>query len=295
MLRKKWINYILLTLASLAFAASFIAVRLTVDEIPPVYLGFLRFAVATPIMILILFFSKSKKITLSVFKKNIFSISLLGLTGVTFLYIFQFTGIKLTNASTGGVLINTNVIFISIFSAIFLKEIFSLKKISGIIISFLGVIVVILGQMGNQQIVFDISFLIGCIFVILSAVCWAIFSVLGKYLLSRFDTFVITTYAFIMGTIFFIPFVFSDIIDLLFSISLTGWLGVLYLGLICSIFAYLAWYHVLSKREVGSSAVFLNLIPLFTIVLSSFIGESIGLLFLFGGFLIMIGVYLAQD
>ena len=51
---------LLLVLISLVWAGSFIAVRLSVDEIPPIHLGFLRFLVATPIMVLILFISKKE-------------------------------------------------------------------------------------------------------------------------------------------------------------------------------------------------------------------------------------------
>lgn len=290
--KKKIITYLSLIFASLAFAGSFIAVRVTVDEINPIDLGFLRFAVATPIMVLIQIVRKKKTPKPKI--KDLLPLSILGLTGVTFLYILQFTGVKYTNASTSGVLINTNVLFIAIFSAIFLKEKFTFKKSTGILISFFGVVVVMLGQMTDENIVFNEVFLLGAILVILSAVCWAIFSVLGKHVLSRFDTITVTTYAFILGVLFFQPFVLPDIIDVVQSISLEGWLAVLYLGLFCSIFAYLAWYHALSKAEAGKSAVFLNLIPVFTILLSLFIGETPTILFLVGAILIMYGVYRTQ-
>jgi drug/metabolite transporter (DMT)-like permease len=71
-------------------------------------------------------------------------------------------------------------------------------------------------------------------------------------------------------------------------------LAIIYLGVFCSIFAYLAWYYALSKTEAGKSAVFLNLIPVFTIIMSFFIGEIPTLLFLVGTILIIYGVYLTQ-
>ncbi|MEF8879952.1 MAG: DMT family transporter [Candidatus Thermoplasmatota archaeon] len=292
-IKDKILNYLLLTLASLAFAGSFVAVRVTVDELNPVHLGFLRFAVATPLMILVLFLTK-KNIKLPS-KKEIMPLSLLGLTGVTFLYILQFTGVKLTNASTSGVLINTNVIFIAVLSALFLKETFSLKKTTGILLSFTGVIVVVLGQMSGQKMVLDYSFLLGCILIISSAVCWAVFSVAGKHMLKRFDSISLTTYAFILGTFLFLPFVMPDIISVVPHISIEAWIAVLYLGIFCSIFAYLAWYYALSKTEAGKSAVFLNFIPVFTIILSFFlVDETPTFLFLLGAALVIIGVYVTQ-
>jgi len=130
---------LLLVFVSLAWAGSFVVVTMTVEEISPVDLGFLRFLIATPFMVLILLLSK-KETRLPV--KEFLSLSILGLTGVTFLYIFQFIGIEYTTASTAAVLINTNVIFVVLLSATFLREKFSLKKSAGIAISFFGVLVI---------------------------------------------------------------------------------------------------------------------------------------------------------
>ncbi len=282
---------LLLVLVSLVWAGSFVAVRITVEEISPVDLGFLRFLVATPFMVLILLLSK-KETRLPI--KDFLSLSVLGLTGVTLLYIFQFIGIEQTTASTAAVLINTNVIFVVILSATFLKENFSFKKSLGIALSFFGVLVVIFAQMTNESIVFSNVFLIGCIFMVLSALCWAIYSIVGKKLLDKYDPFTVTTYAFILGTIFFLPVVLPDTTDVVQNISFNGWISILYLALICSVFGYVAWYYALSKIEAGRAVVFLNLIPLFTIVISFFTGEIPTFLFLIGASLIIYGVYLTQ-
>lgn len=282
---------LLLVFVSLVWGGSFIVVRLIVEEIPPLELGFLRFLVTIPIMALILLFkNKPKKIPL----KELPSLSILGLTGVTLLYIFQYFGIERTTASTAAVLINTNVIFIVILSALFLKEIFNFKKSIGIFLSFVGVIIVILSQMRNENIIFNNVFLLGCVFVLLSAFCWAIYSIYGKRLLKKYDAFTVTTYAFILGTIFYIPLVFQNIVNVVQNISLNGWLAIFYLAILCSVFGYVAWYYALSKIEAARAAVFLNLIPLFAISLSFFIGEIPTILFLIGAILIIYGVYLTQ-
>ena len=282
---------LLLVLISLTWAGSFIAVKVTVDEISPIDLGFLRFLVATPFMVLILFLRK-KDIRIPV--KELPSLIVIGLTGVTLLYIFQFTGIEYTTASTSSVLINVNVIFIALLSAFFLKEKFSIMKTLGVAISFFGVIVVILSQTTNETILFNNIFLIGSIFIILSAFCWAVYSIVGKKLLTRYDSFIVTTYAFVLGTIFFLPVVLPNILGVVQNISFNGWIAIFYLALLCSVFGYVAWYYALSKTEAGRAAVFLNLIPLFTITLSFFIKEIPTILFLIGAILIIYGVYLTQ-
>mgnify|MGYP006273588465 CR=1 FL=1 len=283
--------YSLLVFASLSWAGSFVAVRVIHQQIPPIMLGFLRFVVATPVMFFLLFVLK-KPFFLP--KQKIPQLLVLALTGVTLLYMLQFTGVAMTSASTGGVLINTNVLFISLFSALFLHERFTRLKTLGVLLSFIGVIFVMFGQMSNETIVFDSSFLLGSVLVILSAVCWAVYSIVGKHMLKKENSLVVNANAFLLGTFLFLPFVFSDIGLVLRHMSIEGVLAVLYLGLFCSVFAYIAWYYALSKSEAAESAVFLNFIPLFTILLSFFIGEYPTPLFLFGAGLIVLGVVLVQ-
>ena len=281
----------ILVLVSLVWAGSFIVVQIVTEEIDPVSLGFLRFFVATPIMFLILLI-RGKGISIP--RKELPSLSILGLTGVTLLYLFQFIGIDITNASTAAVLINTNVIFIAILSALFLKETFGRKKISGVSLSFLGVIVIIFFNAPKETFLLENIFLLGCILILLSAFCWAIYSIVGKRLLKTYDMFTVTAYAFALGSLFYLPFVISDIIPTIQQTSINGWLSVLYLALVCTVFGYIGWYYALKKTEASKAAVFLNLIPLFTIIMSFFIGESITVFFLLGAILIIYGVYLTQ-
>jgi drug/metabolite transporter (DMT)-like permease len=105
---------------------------------------------------------------------------------------------------------------------------------------------------------------------------------------------VITTYAFGLGTLFYLPFVFLHIGPVLQQTSLDGWLAVLYLALVCSLFGYLGWYNALKHIDASKAAVFLNFIPLFTILMSFFLGTSFSWFFLLGAGLIIYGVYLTQ-
>ena len=287
---KVFVSFILV-LVSLVWAGSFVVVKIVTEEIDPVFLGFLRFLVATPIMFLILLI-RGKGISIP--RKELPSLSILGLTGVTLLYLFQFIGIDITNASTAAVLINTNVIFIAILSALFLKETFGRKKISGVSLSFLGVIVIIFFNAPKETFLLENIFLLGCILILLSAFCWAIYSIVGKRLLKTYDMFTVTAYAFALGSLFYLPFVISDIVTTLQTVTIGAWLAVLYLALVCTVFGYIGWYYALKKTEASKAAVFLNLIPLFTIIMSFLIGESITVFFLLGAILITFGIYITQ-
>ncbi len=275
---------IVIPFVALTWAGSFIAVKIGVRELSPVQIAFLRFAVASPFMLLVVFLKKKKmRMPLNEFPALI----VLALSGVTLLYLFQFTGIKYTTASSSAVLINTNVIFIAILSFIFLKEKLSVKKVGGIVMGFSGVILIV-GDASFTGITMK-----GNLLIILSASCWAVYSVVGKKLLEKYDALTITTYAFIIGTFMFIPFMKEGIPA---GISLTGWAVIFYLAVLCSVFGYIAWYYALADAEASKVAIFLNLIPLFAMLLSYFIlKEKIGMPILAGAFFIITGIYLTQN
>ena len=290
-MNKNLIIPIILVLVSFVWAGSFIVVQVTTEEMDPIDLGFLRFLVATPLMILLVVLRK-KPLLLP--KKELPWLIVLGLTGVTLLYLFQFLGIHFTNAPVASVLINTNVIFIAILSSLFLHESLARKRIAGIILSFIGVFVIMFSDISQQALTFDNLFFIGSILMLLSAFCWALYSLVGKRLLRTYDEFVITTYAFGFGTVIYIPFVVLHLGPVLQQTSLTGWLAVLYLALTCTLFGYLGWYYALKHIDASKAAVFLNLIPLFTILMSFFLGTTLTWFFLLGAALIIYGVYITQ-
>jgi drug/metabolite transporter (DMT)-like permease len=282
---------LVLILVSLIWAGSFIVVQSATEEIDPIDLGFLRFLVATPIMVFILVL-RGKNISIPA--KELPSLVLLGLTGVTLLYLFQFIGINYTNAATAAVLINTNVLFIALLSSVFLKEILAPKKIIGISFSFGGVIIVIFSNVPQEKLLLNDIFFIGSVLILLSAFCWAVYSIVGKRLLEKYDPFAITTYAFALGTALYIPFIISDLTVTIQNVSFNGWTAIVYLALLCSVVGYLGWYYALKKTDASTAAVYLNFIPLFTITLSFFLGQIPTLFFLVGAILIIYGVYLTQ-
>jgi len=282
---------LLLVLVSFVWAGSFIVVSYATKEISPVHLGFLRFLVATPLMVLIVVFQRKP---LRLPRKEIPWLVVLGLTGVTILYLFQFIGITETNAPTASVLINMNVIFIAVLSGLFLHELLTKRRVVGILLSFLGVIVIMMSDLSLEHLSLTSMFFVGCLLVLVSAFCWALYTLVGKRLLQTYDPFVITTYAFVFGTVLYIPFVMMDITPVLFHISMNGWLAILYLALTCSIFGYLGWYYALQRIDASKAAVFLNFIPLFTILMSILLGQQLTWFFFLGAVLIIYGVYITQ-
>ena len=281
--------YLLLVIVSVLWGGSFVVVKDATLVVSPINLAFIRFLFASPIMLtLLLVYKKPKRVAI----RDLGWVALLGLTGVTLLYLLQYTGIYLTNASNASVLINTNVLFIAILSTIFLKEKISVKRALGIATAFFGVFIVTAGYS------FSINGggLFGSLLVVLSAFCWAVYSIVGKHLMRRYDDFTLNTYAFVLGTLFFLPFLDLNQMENLLLVDFSKvWFSIFYLSILCSAFGYTVWYYGLSKMDASKTAVFLNLIPLSAILFSVFfLHEVLTIQFIIGALLILSGVYITQ-
>lgn len=275
--------YHLLLLVSLIWAASFIAIKIALNYIDPYNLAFYRFLIATPIMLAI--FRPSFRFNF----KDFLGMIVLALSGVTLLYVIQFSALELTTATKASILINTSVMFTALLSYTFLKEEMNLKKVFGIFIAFFGVFLVV----SNAQLNFTPNW--GDILMVIDGLLWAVYTVLGKAMLNRFKAEHLTSYAFAFGTILLIPFALYEGLanPLTFPLPLT--ISILYLSILCSVFSYLIWYKALNVLQATNVAFFTYLIPLFTAILAYFIiGEEVTIFTALGGALIILGMYFVE-
>ncbi|KAA0000329.1 MAG: DMT family transporter [Thermoplasmata archaeon] len=276
---------VIVPLVALVWGGSFIAVKVAVGGLSPILLALLRFALASPAMLGI---ALLKRKSLVIHVKDVPAVVLLALTGVTLLYVFQFTGIKYTTATSAALLINTNVLFIAILSAILLKEVLSRKKIFGVICGFLGAALIVT----NGSLLVTRSFG-GDMLIILSALCWAVYSVAGKKVMERYDPITINTHVFFLGTLLLVPFAFRDMAGA--TVSGEAWAIIVYLALACSVFGYVAWYDALARMDATKVAIFLNLIPLFAILIAHVVlHERITTVTVIGAALILYAIYLTE-
>ncbi len=289
----RWSTRLKLLAVMLIWAASWIFIKVALREIPPYSLAFLRFSLASPILFIIALFKEGKE-NMKVRLNELPIYSILALSGVTLLYVTEFTALKYTTAINASILINASVIFIALLAFFFLGEKLRRKEWTGIIISFVGAALVV--SNGSLKFFHESTF-IGDILIMVSAIFWAIYSIVGKKFLETREPLVVTTYAFVLGTIFLLPFsLYEGVTSVVTRISMVGWFSVIYLAVFCSVFAYVVWYQAIKEEKASKVAVFLYSIPLFTALFANiFLGERITIYMLLGGALVIYGVHLTES
>ena len=145
--RKLFQGIILGTLAMMATAVGVIIVKPMLSRLPFLWATEVRMLGALLALTLVVFFhSGRRKILSSILDKKTRLYVLFGsFFGAYMAMLFWLGGMKLTKASIASALNQTNSIFIIILAAIWLKEPLNARRIIGIIIAFLGVLLVSFG------------------------------------------------------------------------------------------------------------------------------------------------------
>jgi len=290
--RTAYDTYVKLITAIAIWGGSFIATKIAVQEVSPVTVVWLRFFIGT--VILGYFAWKSKELSLPK-RKDVLDLLWLGFLGITLHQWLQSSGLVTSEASTTAWLVSTSPAFMALFGWIFLKEKLSLRSITGFLLATIGVVLVV--TKGDIRSLFNGKFgASGDILILISALNWAIFSVLSRPILKRFSAIKITFYVLFFGWLLTsVQFMVGQYWIEFNQLSIDGWTSIAFLGIFCSALAYIFYNDGLKALPASKVGAFLYLEPLIaTIAAAVVLSESIVLASLAGGGLILLGVWLVN-
>jgi drug/metabolite transporter (DMT)-like permease len=138
--------YIALIVSVILWATTFGATKLSLIEIPPISLALFRFVIASLILLLFIQVKKENKNLKNAFKKDTPFFIILGLVGISLMYILENFAIKFTTTSQAAIIMNTDPILIALLAYFFIGEKLHVKKILGIVIGFVGVSLVVFNE-----------------------------------------------------------------------------------------------------------------------------------------------------
>ena len=241
---------------------SFIWSSQTYKSLNPTATIFLRLVIATVFFSAILFsFRLNEKIRREHLK--LFAVAALF---EPFLYfIFEGYGLIYTSPIISSAIIAMIPLVTPIAAAIFLKERLSAMNIVGLIVSFTGVIVMLL----NKDMEFSASPL-GIMFLFLTVLVAVGYSIALIKLTHLYKPMTVTWMQNIIGMIYFIPLVFimEKFMPSDFGNVRAYIVPLVCLGIFCSAIAYALWAYAYSKLGASKANVYTNLIPVFTAIFS---------------------------
>jgi drug/metabolite transporter (DMT)-like permease len=283
--------YILMVLAAFFWAGAFIAGKLSVPYIPPYSLSFLRFIFA---IIVMMFLLKQRKEKFVVEKRHIPIFLFTGLVGMFGYHVLFFSALQYTTAINSSILAAMNPIVTALIGFLFAKQKISKQMLLGIIISFIGVLLTITS--GRLSVLKELQFNHGDILMFMAVISWAAYGVFSKSKGQGIPPIMLTFYSFVVCDIALIPFViYEKPWQWLPAVPVSAYMAVLYMSIFASVIGYLV--QQISIREIGPArtAIFINLVPIFSIILAVLVlHEKLEVIKLFTALIIIAGVFLCQ-
>lgn len=282
--------YMAMVLCTSFWAGAFIAGKIGVEEFPPFSLAFFRFLIATVIIFPIMIKYEEKNWRL---KKSDWPIIIaLGMIGMFGYHALFFTALKYTTAINSSMIGATNPIITSILASLIIGEKLGIKRLGAVLLAFFGVLLTV--SNGQLDVIKNINFNIGDIIMLCAVVCWAIYGVISKKVMPRYSPLIITSYSFLVCLIALVPFTLMERpMTYLPYVTWKGWISVVYMAIFASVIGYLV--QQISNKAIGPSRTmaFINLVPVFSIILSALIlKEEVTLIKILSAAIIICGVYI---
>ena len=293
MISKEKTAYLFLVLTTLFWSGNFIVGKAaSFYEIPPFTLNFYRWTFAWLILApftLKEIFEKKEYIL-----KNIKLILVLGITSITIFNSIVYYSLNFTQVISGVLMISTIPVMIIVFCWVFKIEKTNIYQILGVIFSLFGVVVII--TKANINLLLNLSFNKGDLWMVVAMFSWAMYSALlrkKKFELSQTSLLEVIISA---GLIFLLPAYIIEMalgyrlnIDLPFALTLT------YVVLFPGLASFICWIKGIAIIGSNRSGIFLHLMPIFSTVLAILIFEEKFMNFhLFGALFIIGGIFLSS-
>jgi drug/metabolite transporter (DMT)-like permease len=289
MSRSKSGVYVSVILAMVFWGFSFVAFKFANQSFRPITIVFFRLTVS----IFFLFgFALAFKRLNRIKRKDQKWFLLLAFVEPFIYFLGEAHGLTMVTATVGAVIISTIPLIVPFAAYYLFREKLTPMNYLGLVISFGGVLLVVLTRSGG--LVADWK---GIMLLFLAVICAVSYTMIVKILAEDYTPITITAYQSFYGLIMFIPlFLVMEIPHLDFSIVTThsilavGFLGVFGSG-ICFILI------TIGIRELGAARanIFGNLIPVVTAIVSFFLlKEAMPIVKILGIFIVILGLLLSQ-
>ncbi|MFN6135622.1 MAG: DMT family transporter, partial [Bacteroidota bacterium] len=229
-------------------------------------------------------------------RRDLRLIILLGIVNLPINQLLFIWGVSYTTPPNASLAYALTPAFVVALMIIVHRRSMSWKKMLGVVVALVGASIVLVdrgaGISDGQT--------LGNVMVLLASLSWAVFTLYGQRIVERYGPVQAIAMTFFSGLLAFVPVWILMPVDAQISVlavpsSASLWWQLFYLGVITSGIGYGLWYYALSRLDSGKVAVFNNLQPVLTSLLTLIVlGTAPTTLFLIGGSVALVGVIITQ-
>ncbi|MCR5813238.1 MAG: DMT family transporter [Desulfovibrio sp.] len=278
-------------LATIIWSGNFIAARAFASSIPPCQFNFWRWAIA--LLALLPFAITQLRYDWQAILRHLRYLSIMALLGVTMMNTFVYKAGQTTESLNMALLMPATPVVILLLARIFYAEPIGPMRLFGMLTALLGILVLVCR--GNLQLITSLQVKSGDLWTMGCMLCFALYSLLMRRRPKDLSVQGFNAAVFSLGLIYALPCVFLEIYFLPlpeFSLPLLG--GLAYAGLGCSALAFWLWTVGIDRIGPVRAGFIYYSLPLFAGIGSVLIlHEEVSLAQVFGGLLIVLGIWLA--
>lgn len=283
--------FFIVTLGPLLWAGNFVVARSLHDSIEPFQLNYLRWVVAG--LILLPITVRDWQHIAAAWASHPLQILTLGALSVALFNCLVYSGLQHSSASTGGAIFALSALFILFISRIWRGTRLRAREVLGASVAFLGAGLVIQQDVNGLLSQEDLR---GPLLLIAGSFVWALYTVcLRRWSVPLTPSACLATTVF-SGLLIMTPFAIiaeMPTASMLADPAVFG--GILYVGIGASVLAFCAWQKGVATLGAARAGVFLNLVPVFTLILGVLVlKEALTPQKVTGVFMVLLGVLLSR-
>lgn len=212
-----------------------------------------------------------------------------GVMGITAYYFCEYNGIQRTSTVSASLILAAIPILTMLVQAAVNRTRLRPAQTAGAVISLVGVALVLTGGSDEGQ-----AGIIGDLFILGASVVWVAYIFISRRLRGAYSSLAMNAWQALTALLTLLPLALTEKCDLA-AIPWDGWAAVAVLAVICSALCYYLYGNALYEMSPLASAIFINLIPLTTMVGGVvLLGESLTWLTVAGGAMIIGSIFLVN-
>lgn len=277
-----------LILAMLLWASSFVALKLAFRGYHPMQVIFGRMFIAS--LCFVVFIPAFRKLNWR--RRDLKYLLIMAICEPCLYFIFEAKALELTSASQAGMITAMMPLLVAVMAWFWLKEQLSRQTLSGFSLAIIGAIWLSLASDTTAN---APDPLWGNFYEFLAMICAAGYTVSLKHLTSNYPPLFLTAFQAFVGSLFFFPFLLLPGVGFPDQWQTAPGLAVIYLGTFITLGAYGCYNYSVSRIPASLAAGYVNLIPVFGVVLGMLIlGDTLNLQQWLAGGLVFCGVGLSS-
>ncbi len=281
--------YLLVTVSAFFWGVNFILAGLVLADLPPLWAAAFRFLLGAALMLAIAWRMGDDLIGFARRHAGIYL--LLGVVGIAGFNLLFFHAMQSTSADNGALIMATNPLLTTLLATVLLGERASARHWAALPVALAGVAVVI--THGHPAQLAKLQVANGDLLMLAANLTWALFNVFSRRLMPKGSPIGHTALMMTAGAAILLAVALAGGEPFALPGLQAAWaLAIMAVG--GTVLAYLFWGMGIQRLGAGRTALFLNLVPVFAMLVSGAVGAPPTAAQVTGGLIVLASVVLSM-